>query len=188
MSVKKRKLAITSAVLAGAVFLTGCAADRSPIAGVIGGPNELAVAHDAPDFPIVTADGKETSFEKVRKKVAIVAFVSPEGDLCCWLNPGLVSLAGQLRDRPITVAQISEPTDKCPHGAGCIATCNLEDPHVVSLCDADRIAWRAYQEPEPNTVLLVDYKGKVAQIARLADLETVATKARQLADDVEGRW
>lgn len=188
MNVKKRKLTISLVVLVGALVLTGCATEQSPIAGVIQRPEALAVGRNTPDFPVVTAEGQETSFGKVRKKVAIVAFVSPQGAQCCWLNPDLVSLAGELRDRPITVAQISQPTEKCPHGPGCVATCNLEDPHVVSLCDADRIAWRAYQEPGPNTVVLVDYKGRVAQVAQLADLEMVAGKARQLADDVEGRW
>ncbi len=175
---------VMSTVVGAAVLLSGCVAEESPLAGIITEPTRLAIGRPAPDFPITTADGKETTFGGLRKPIAIVAFVSPRGAQCCWLDPDLVSLAGELRHRKITVAQISEPTGKCPHGAGCVAACNMEDPHLVSLCDADRIAWNAYRRPEPDTVVLVDERGDVVAVGRTTDLKAVTGKAKYLAGRV----
>jgi hypothetical protein len=53
--------------------------------------------------------------------------------------------------------------------------------HLVSLCDVDDRAWNTYQKSQPDTVLLIDSRGKVAQVARLTDLGTVAARARRFA-------
>ncbi|MHC4518168.1 MAG: hypothetical protein ACYTAS_06240 [Planctomycetota bacterium] len=184
----KRILIVSVVVLASTVVLTGCATEQSPVAGVITESNRLPVGRRAPDFPVVTAEGKEIRFSEVREPTTIMAFVSPTGDQCCWLKPELVSLAEELRNYRIGVAQISEPTDKCPHGPGCVATCKLQDPHLISLCDAERRAWVAYRKPEPNTVVLVNYRGEVEHVAPLTELETIVKKARHLAAEFEGWW
>jgi hypothetical protein len=184
----KRTIVISLAVVAGTFVLGGCATERNPVAGVITESKQLQVGRPVPDFPVVTAQGKEIRFSEVREPTTIVAFVSPAGDQCCWLNPKLVSLAEELRNYRIGVTQISEPTDKCPHGPGCVAACNLQDPHLISLCDAERRAWKAYRQPETNTVVLVNYRGEVEHVAPLTELDTIVKKARQLAAEFEGWW
>ena len=184
----KRTIIVSLAVVVCAFALSGCATDQSPVAGVITESKQLPVGRPVPDFPVVTAEGKEIRFSEVREPTTIVAFVSSTGDKCCWLNPKLVSLAEELRHYRIGVAQISEPTDKCPHGPGCVATCKLQDPHLISLCDAERRAWKAYRQPEPDTVVLINYRGEVESVASLSELETIVKKARHLAAEFEGWW
>jgi hypothetical protein len=184
MNVQRFVVTAVMIVVVG-VVLSGCATEQGPVAGIIAEPTELSVGRPIPNFPIATADGEQTSFNELREPIAIVAFVSSSGPQCCRLNPKLVSLAGNLRNRNITVAQISEPTERCPHGPGCIATCNLKDPHLVSLCDAEGIAWNAYRRPKPNTVILIDRRGYVAAVSSLTNLEAVLGKARRLAEEVD---
>jgi hypothetical protein len=184
----KRFLFVPIVALAGALVLTGCSAEPSSVAGVITESEELPLGRPVPDFPVVIANGKETRFSEIREPTTIVAFVNSTGDKCCWLNPELVSLAQELKDRRIGVAQISEPTGKCPHGPGCVATCDLKDPHLLSLCDAERRAWEAYRKPRPNTAVLLNYRGEVELVAPLAELDTVANKAREVAAKYEAWW
>jgi predicted small secreted protein len=140
MNVQRFVAIVVVAVVAG-VVLSGCADKKSAVAGIVAEPTKLTVGHRIRDFPVVTADGQQTSFVALREAIATVAFVSPSGPQCGWLNP---------RSRSVTVAQISEPTEKCTHGPGCVVTCNLRDPQLVSLCDADRIVWNAYHRPTPT--------------------------------------
>lgn len=183
-----RYMVVPLVALAGALVLGGCSTEPNPMAGVITESEQLPLGRPAPDFPVVTTDGKERRFGEIREPTMIVAFVSPTGDRCCWLDPKLVSLAQELESRRVGVAQISEPTDKCPHESGCIEACNLKDPHLISLCDAERRAWEAYREPNPNTAVLLNYRGEVEMVAPLAELEAVAKRAREVAAEYEAWW
>jgi len=174
--------------LAGTLALGGCATEPSSVAGIIAESEQLSPGQPAPDFPVVTTDGKEARFGEIRKPTTIVAFVSPTGDRCCQLDPKLVSLARELENRRVGVVQISEPNATCPHGLGCAAACNLKDPYLISLCDAEHRAWEAYREPEPNTAVLINYRGEVVQVASLAKLGMVARKARELVSEHEAWW
>jgi len=177
----RRAVAVILVAFAGSLVLTGCSSEGSPVAGVIMESEQLPPGHPAPDFPVVTADGKETRFSEIREPTSVVAFVSPTGNNCCWLDPKLVSLAQELRNRRVSVAQITEPTDACPLGPGSVATCDLTDSHLMSLWDTERRAWEAYREPQPNTVVLINYRGEVELVVPLAELDTVVKKAREVA-------
>jgi hypothetical protein len=184
----KGMIIVVLAIAASGLILSGCTTERTSVAGVITEPETLGPGQHVRNFAVVTSDGQSTSFNELREPIAIVAFVHAAGEKCCWLNPDLVSLAGEFRDRPVTVAQISEPTEKCPHGPGCIATCKLADPDLVALCDAEHLAWQAYREPEPGTVMLIDRGSEIVQIANLTDLDEVSAKARALAGELEAFW
>ena len=51
---------------------------------------------------------------------------------------------------------------------------------MISLCDLERLVWNAYGHPDPNTVVLIDGRGKVVQIAQLVELETIVTETHRL--------
>jgi hypothetical protein len=93
-------------------------------------------------------------------------------------------MAGRFRNDPITIAQISFPFDKGPNESGHTEASNLDAP-LVMLCDADQIAWRAYDKPKPNTILLIDDNGKIVEIGSIEDLEPIARKAQILAMKVQ---
>ena len=133
-------------LLASMMILAGCA--TKPTSGVVGWKSgTFSVGSYAPDIPFTSVDGKKTTFHKVRQPIAIVAFTSPPAEECCWVRPDLLSLTKRFKVLPVTVAQVSVPTSKCPHGADCVKVCNLGKANLISLCDADRKAWNAHDQP-----------------------------------------
>ncbi len=174
---------MTGRILTLLVVLIGSAGCAStPREGVVTGTSTPAwyAGTIAPDVEYKSLEGKQASFNKVRQPVAIVAFVAPEGDQCCWVEPELVNLADQLWDLPVTVAQFSLPTSKCSHGAGCAEVCNLRQGRLMSLCDAQKLAWRAYGQPAPGTLLLIGPDNKFMTKGSLSDPQAVVDEAKRL--------
>jgi len=168
------------------ILLTGCATtEPKPTSGVVGFGKDYQIGSVAPDIPFVSVQGKRTSFRKVSQPIAILAFTSSTGEACCRLVPDLVTLASRFKNYPITVAQISLPTSECSHGPGCTEVCNIDDAHLVSLCDADRIAWIAYGRPKPDTVFLINNNNKIIAIESISNLESIAKEAERLAYELE---
>ena len=174
-------------VLAAAVMmmvLVGCTTSKLT-SGVVGWHKEFTAGSFAPDIPFISKDGKQTTFHNVRQPIAFLAFIDPDDGECCSLRPELISLSKQFRVLPITVVQISLPTKKCPHGSGCMEVGNLDKADMVMLCDPYRIAWRAYGQPKPNTVILVDKNNKLIDIGSFDNLKALVNKAEQMAYAVD---
>jgi hypothetical protein len=167
-------------LLTALIGFAGC----TPTSGVITGTSTPAwyAGTIAPDVQYQSLEGKQASFNKVRQPVAIVAFVAPPGTACCWLEPAVVNLAGQLWDLPVTVAQFSLPTSKCPHGAGCVEVCNLHKGGVMSLCDAQKLAWKAYGKPAPGTLILIGPDNKMVAKGSLSNPKPIMDEAQRLGE------
>jgi len=173
------KSRIIIVMLGGLVIgLTGCA--NGPYAGVVGWNKDFSSGSLAPDLPLTLAEGKETRFSKIRQSFAILAFTSPPSQKCCSLRPDLVELANRFKNLPITVAQISLPTTECPYGPGCSKSCDITDENLVILCDPARIAWKAYNQPKLNTVILIDKHDKIVDIQPINNLEVLADKTETM--------
>jgi hypothetical protein len=154
-----------------------------PTSGVItetSGMTGASVGSTAPDVEYKSMEGKQASFNQAREPVAVIAFVAPKGAACCALDPRVVNLADQVWDLPVTVAQFSLPTSKCPHGPGCTEVCHLRQGRVMSLCDAERLAWNAYGKPAPGTLILVGSDHKIVAKAALRSPQTIVEEARKL--------
>lgn len=165
--------------------LAGCSSNpKVAVAGVVTS-DIRTIGEIAPNFNFTSADGKLTSFREVKKPISIMAFTSSSGDVCCRLIPELVELASRFRGESISVAQISLPTSKCPHGPGCIENCNIKDINMISLCDESRVAWRKYNQPKANTVILVDENDRIVAVENLDNLDAVAKKARSMAQEYD---
>ncbi len=160
------------------IILAGCGAE--PTAGVVGWQTHFGAGSFAPDIPFTAADGQQTSLSKVRRPITVIGFTAPPGEACCWINPDLAHLSNRFEDLPVTIAQVSVPVGLCPHGKGCSEACRLYRSRLISLCDADRIAWNAYGQPEPGSVFLVDRDSKVVVVRKLGDLRDLADKAEEL--------
>jgi len=163
------------------ISISGC---NESYVGVIGWNENFSSGSFAPDIPFTSAEGKEIRFNEIREPVAILAFISPSSRDCCSLRSDLVELAKRFRYLPITVAQISLPTNECLHGAGCIKSCDVVDENLLSLCDPARIAWKAYNQPKPNTVILIDDDNKVVDIQTIDNLEILADRAEKICDQI----
>ena len=166
--------------------LTGCSVSE-PAAGIVRKPQrqELTVGMTAPDIPFTAATGKQTTFNRVRRSIAIVAFTDTPDQGCCRLDPQLVTLGQRFRSASVTVAQISLSSAKCPHGRGCVETCQLSKTKLVALCDTDRIAWKAFRRPKANTAFLIDDRGRIIDIRPLSDLRPIRSKAEDLNQNID---
>ena len=174
-------------VLAAAVMmmvLMGCTTSKLT-SGVVGWHKGFTVGSFAPDIPFISKDGKQTTLHNVRLPIAFLAFIDPDDEECCSLRTELISLSKQFRVLPITVVQISLPTKKCPHGPGCMEVSNLDKVAMVALCDPFRIAWRAYGQPKPNTIILVDNNSRLVDIGSFDNLKALVDKAEQMAYAVD---
>jgi hypothetical protein len=160
------------------VWASGCT--PAPRSGTVGWEGTMPAGSLAKDIPFTASDGTETTFHKVRGPIAIIAFVSPPPDQCCWISPQLVNLTNRFEGLPVSVAQFSLPTPKCPHGPGCTEMCRLGKTQLFSFCDTDRIAWKAYGEPKLGTVILIDQSDKVIATGSLGNLAPVADKAYEM--------
>ncbi len=175
---------IIFALLIPTIVLFGCAKTNMPTSGVVGWSREASIGSPAPDIPFISMEGKQRTLSKIRLPITILVFTSIPGVVCCRLEPDLLTLADRFKKDPITIVQISLPKNKCPHGSGCSEACNIDDTHLVSLCDANRIAWNAFHQPKPGTVFLVGENGKIAGINSTDNLESIADRAYELAQEV----
>jgi hypothetical protein len=169
----------------GVLTLAACDETVSkPVSGVV---TSAALTKDsaAPDMIFVSTEGKPTTFKKISKPVAILAFIESPGEACGRFVPELIATADRFKGQPITVAQISLPTSKCSHGSGCTAVSNIGNGHLISLCDAKRAAWKAYGQPEPDTIILINDNNKIEATGTLENLLRLAKKAQILADNYE---
>jgi hypothetical protein len=165
-------LSIALTAVAGCVSTSGVITGTSAPGGYVGTV--------APDVEYKSLEGKQVGFNKVRQPIAIVAFVAPAGATCCWLEPRVVNLSNQLWDLPVTVAQFSEPTSKCPHGPGCVEVCNLHKGGVMALCDAQKLAWKAYGKPAPGTLILIGSDNKIVATGSLSNSGPLLAQAERL--------
>ncbi len=179
MKIKAR--VIVPIVAAAMLGLMGCATEPAPVGGVVELGSDFPVGQYAPDIPFTSTDGEETTFDRIRQPIAVVAFTNVSSETCCPPSPALVSLASRFEDLPITVAQVHLPTSDRPHRAE-----HYSKEGIVTLYDAQRIAWRGFGSPKPGTVLLIDDNGRIVGINReLDNLKHLTAKAQRLGEAVE---
>jgi len=181
MKIKAR--VIVPIVTAAMLGLMGCATEPAQVGGVVELSSDFPVGQYAPDIPFTSTDGEETTFDQIRQPIAVVAFTSVSSETCCPPSPALVSLASRFEDLPITVAQVHLPTSEHPNK---LEHYSLNREGIVTLYDAQRIAWRGFGNPKPGTVLLIDDNGRIVGINReLDNLKPLAAKAQLLGEAVE---
>ena len=168
----------------GLVALGGCdtTAQRAP-SGMVEVSKAFPVGRYAPDIPFVLVDGRASTFYKERQPIAIVAFVASPAEECCELNAELANLADYFRSLPVTVLQVSQPL--CPRGVECEAKCVVDNQYLMSVCDAAGIAWKGLINPRPDTVYLIDDRGRIVASDRLGNLDRIAKQAEELGEKAE---
>ncbi len=175
--------AITFVVL----LASGCGKSE-PVGGVVGLYEKARVESLAPDIPFTSISGKQRMLHRVSQPIEILAFVSSPGDICCRLEPALVTAASRFRSLPVSVIQVSVPEGQCPHGPGCTETCNIDKGRLISLCDPDRIAWKAYGQAAPDSVFLVGENRRIIQRGTLDSIGPILEKAEALGRAVQKRY
>ncbi|TKJ33523.1 MAG: hypothetical protein CEE38_20395 [Planctomycetes bacterium B3_Pla] len=181
MKIKAR--VIVPIVTAAMLGLVGCTTESAQVGGVVKFNNDFPVGQYAPDIPFTSIDGEETTFDRIRQPIAVVAFTNVSSETCCPPSPALVNLASRLEYLPVTVAQVHLPTSEHPNRP---EHYSLNKEGIVTLYDAQRIAWRGFGSPKPGTVLLIDDNGRIVGLNReLDNLKHLTAKAQLLGEAVE---
>lgn len=175
--------ALTAALIVGCASTSGVVTDAHARQVWAAGPEGA----EAPTVKYTGTDGRQYDFHQVRHPVTLVVFSAPAGSNCCWLDPRVVSMWDRLRNLPVTVAQFSMPTEKCPHGPGCVEGCNIGKGGLVTFCDPQRIAWKAYGRPELGDVILLGSGNKILMKGSLNDSAAIMAEAERLGKDEAGR-
>jgi hypothetical protein len=182
------RVAVTILIIGAIAALAGCIAESSCAYGIVGWNKEFSIGSFAPDISLTLANGEQTTLHEVRQPVTILAFISPYTETCQIFRPDLVSIRKQLHVLPVTVVQVLLPVGECPRrwGHTDVGRLNKYEYDIIALCDPGRTAWRAYGQPEPDTLVLVDQKSKIVDIQNSANskklLETAYWMARNMAD------
>ncbi len=177
---------IVPIIIAALIVLMGCTTEPAPMGGIIKLNSDFPVGQYAPDIPFTSTDGKETTFNQMRQSIAIVAFTTVSSEACCSSSPTLVDLASRLEDLPITVAQIHLPTSEYPYRQELMEHYSLSNEGIVTLYDAQHLAWRGFGRPNPNTVLLIDDYDRIVCMSKdLDNLKHLTYRARRLGEEAE---
>jgi peroxiredoxin len=171
-------------MLVGMVTLPGCDNKSTYTSGVVGWRKEFSIGSFAPDIPFMLTNQEQFTLHEVREPVTILIFIKPWTDICCRIRPDLLSLRKEFHVLPVTVVQILLPVGECSHGSGCMNLSNFDNYDIILLCDIDGVAWRAYGQPDPNTVILINQKSKIVDIQKIENLKIVAEKAYWMARDI----
>lgn len=159
--------------------VSGCA--TKPKIGIVGWAAHFGVGSFAPDVPFFTSAGKHTTLHREREEIALVAFVEPMQDGAPRILPELADLSERFAHLPLTVVQITMATDKCQDVAGLVAGGIPTGSGLIGLWDFGGIAWRAYDRPQPNTVFLIDRHGRIREVGRLEESDSIIKQAERLA-------
>ena len=175
------RVTATILTITAIVALSGCATQQPYANGVVGWSNEFSEGSFAPDIPFTLEDGGQTTLHDIREPITILVFVNPWDDMYCVLRPDLLLLRKEFHVLPVTVVQILLPEGECLHGSGCSDVRNFDKYDIISLCDTNRVAWNAYGQPKPNTVILVDQLSKIVEIQNTDNLKKLAEKTYWMA-------
>lgn len=147
----------------------------------------VMVGDNAPTIPLRTEEGKTTTLEQAASPIMVVGFIPTASQADCnYIHPDLLKISGELQLQPVSVIQISEPTDKCPRGLGAVSQgVNLRKQKVMALSDGDRIAWSAFRDPQPGTVFIIDSEGKITARKSLDDIPGIVDIARDLGESYQ---
>ncbi len=166
-------------------MLAGCA---DPQTGTVAGPCGVMWKNHVPNIPFYGPDGRQASLDDVRLEVTIVGFVTPPASECFTPNPVLKSLAENVRyiNLPVSVVQISRPTSPTPtSGPASTPPNKLDCKYMVILADPDGFAWKAFGDPKPGDVYLMDWNNQIVLRATLDKLGYLPIRAEELGNDVD---
>lgn len=135
----------------------------------------------AADLTVQGFEGKTASLRDVVRGAYVVAFVQPEGQACCEVNPAVNSMARELADSDVDVVQITLPTEQCPLEGHDLRDCPKPPSNLLRFYDAGRVAWAAYRHPAAGTIYLVGPDNRIERVATLDYPDELVGQARDIA-------
>jgi hypothetical protein len=175
---KSRVKVIAPTIVAILLSIIGCSAEQATTGGIIKLNNDYPVGQVAPDIPFTSPEGKETTFGNVRQPIAILVFTNVSDET----HPAVRDLARRFKYLPVTVAQIylrtaGQSSGECPR---------FDNEGIVTLYDAEGIAWKAYRRPNPNTILLINEDNTIVAVSEdFGNLKQLVAKAEDMGMAVD---
>ena len=165
---------------AAAVAAAGCQ-QRMQTGVVVDDPTVRQIqAPYAVELAVRSFQGKKARLRSVVRGTYVVAFVQPEGEACCEVNPAVNSLARELADSEVDVVQITLPTEQCPLEHD-LHDCPTPASNLLRFYDPGRVAWAAYRHPAAGAIFLVGPDNRVERVAALDYPDELISQARELA-------
>lgn len=164
--------------------LAGCTDAQT---GTVAGPCGVMWQNRAPNIPFYAPDGRQTSLDDVRLDVTIVAFVAVPASECFTPNPRLKSLAQDVRyvNLPVSVVQISSPDTPLPtSGPASTPPTKIDCKYMVILADPNGYAWKAFGDPKPGDLFLMDWNNQIVERATLDKPGYLPVRAEELGKDI----
>lgn len=136
-------------------------------------------------------DGSTTKLGHVGSPFYVIAFIEVPADKLGYVDPRIERLAKRFELDSVVVMQMSMPEGKKTFSDEAIAEAHLHPIHMKNLSrfiDSQRRAWRAFGEPDPEAVLVVDRGGLFGNMhahGTLDDLARVIRRVQYLQTDWE---
>lgn len=169
-------------LIATVLLVTGVSsAEDTQLSGVVGTAPTLRVGDRVNDIPFLGKNEKQYYFSKVRKPITILAFIENQEHQGDMVNTDLAKLANQFKENLITVAQISISNTDSKDQQRIVKSSQSKNQHLALLNDSQKIAWKLYKKPKPNTVFLIDESGTIKAIEPMKNLAYITKKAKRLS-------
>jgi hypothetical protein len=156
------------------IALAGCTAKL--LSGTVGQQGEFGIGSRAPDIPIRIAND-ETTLNKERESILVLAFIPASANNLPFIHPELIELAETVKMLPVTVAQVTIPSQQDNVK---VDTVNTENELVLFLQERNHIAQIAYHQPAPYTVFLVDNRERIRDIAKIGNITSLVENTKRL--------
>lgn len=169
-------------------ILVGC--DPTP-SGVVVRSNAawpFRYAEFTPEIFIERPDGQEVRLDKIAGPFYVLAFITPPPGQPCEIDPAVQKIADALYLDSTDVIQITLPTDACPLDADSRSACRPPERNLKRFFDPERIAWKAFYEPLPGTVQIIDRRFILSiqdSSGHIGDPQKIIDRAHQIQQDFE---
>ncbi|MCF7972178.1 MAG: hypothetical protein K9N55_00015 [Phycisphaerae bacterium] len=175
-----KPLLFSAAAFLALILITASPAAQGPSVATIGYSTRLLAGDLVPHIPLIGSQGEQTSFAQVRHPVAIVTFVETKEDAAMPLDPRLAPLAKRYRHAHVSVAQINlaDQPKETPRT-------QLKNSRVMILSDPKRIVWHQFKQPEPDSVFLINERGRIEAVGTLGDLKSIIRRANLLNREMQ---
>lgn len=164
--------------------LGGCADAQT---GTVAGPCGVMWKNHVSNIPFYAPDGRQMSLDDVRLDVSFVYFASVPASDCFKTDPRLRRLVEDVRyvDLPVSAIQISKPATPMPASApDSTPPTKLDCKYMVILADPEGWAWKAFGDPKPGELFLLDWNNQVVERATIDKPGYLPVRAEQLARDI----
>lgn len=177
-----RTLMVVLGLAAVVIVAGGCETSTGVVASASGS------CTTAPDLTYRLPNGQMWSLSDNRGPLVLIAFSQTAGCDCGTADPRIVALAQRYCDLPVSVVQITALSGQCVYSRQWNGASAIPKMQMKSLCDPDRVAWKAYGCPAGDAVFLIDECNQIVATGTLGNMCNVDIQVRALGRRIQQEW